>query len=239
MAQKKEKLFGLLWAILFLLYNGVVAAVLMTSDIAALTPTFWVSLVFAEISLLALLVTLLVLGKTLTVLRDWFFGFPILRHCALYLLLTMVASGLFMGFQDRVVWGIALAVLLLLLAVYLLFALSCLIAKRTVQDIDGGIKEKRLFIDLLRVDAEMLCGYCEDAEAKKPFLKYAEAVRFSDPMSNEALFELEKEIQFETTNAMDALKQGNLSDALIHCDQASKLLSERNKKCKALKGLRE
>jgi DNA repair ATPase RecN len=74
----------------------------------------------------------------------------------------------------------------------------------------------------------------EKVEAAK--ILFAEVLELNEELERAGS---EKEIQFETSNAMDALKQGNLSDALIHCDQASKLLAERNKKCKALKGLRE
>jgi hypothetical protein len=235
MAQKKEKLFGLLWAALFVLYNGIIAAVLLSTDIEFLTFSFWTALAFAEVSLLVLLIVLLSLGNTLVILRDWFFGYPLIRHCAIYLGLTMFSSTVFMILHTYVTWGVVLGVSLLLLTIYLVFALSCLIAKRAIQEIEGNIKEKRLFIDLLKVDAEMLCAACNDAQAKKIFTEYAELVRYSDPMSAEVLFELEKEVQLQTMKAAEALREDRLEDAIKHCKEAQLLLMERNKKCKALK----
>lgn len=235
MAQKKEKLFGLLWAALFVLYNGIIAAVLLSTDIEFLTFSFWTALAFAEVSLLVLLIVLLSLGNTLVILRDWFFGYPLIRHCAIYLCLTMFSSTVFMILHTYVTWGVVLGVSLLLLTIYLVFALSCLIAKRAIQEIEGNIKEKRLFIDLLKVDAEMLCAACNDAQAKKIFTEYAELVRYSDPMSAEVLFELEKEVQLQTMKAAEALREDRLEDATKHCKEAQLLLMERNKKCKALK----
>lgn len=235
MAQKKEKLFGLLWAALFVLYNGIIAAVLLSTDIEFLTFSFWTALAFAEVSLLVLLIVLLSLGNTLVILRDWFFGYPLIRHCAIYLGLTMFSSTVFMILHTYVTWGVVLGVSLLLLAIYLVFALSCLIAKRAIQEIEGNIKEKRLFIDLLKVDAEMLCAACNDAQAQKIFTEYAELVRYSDPMSAEVLFELEKEVQLQTMKAAEALREDRLEDAIKHCKEAQLLLMERNKKCKALK----
>jgi hypothetical protein len=235
MAQKKEKLFGLLWAALFVLYNGIIAAVLLSTDIEFLTFSFWTALAFAEVSLLVLLIVLLSLGNTLVILKDWFFGYPLIRHCAIYLGLTMFSSTVFMILHTYVTWGVVLGVSLLLLTIYLVFALSCLIAKRAIQEIEGNIKEKRLFIDLLKVDAEMLCAACNDAQAKKIFTEYAELVRYSDPMSAEVLFELEKEVQLQTMKAAEALREDRLEDAIKHCKEAQLLLMERNKKCKALK----
>jgi hypothetical protein len=235
MAQKKEKLFGLLWAALFVLYNGIIAAVLLSTDIEFLTFSFWTALAFAEVSLLVLLIVLLSLGNTLVILRDWFFGYPLIRHCAIYLGLTMFSSTVFMILHTYVTWGVVLGVSLLLLMIYLVFAISCLIAKRAIAEVDNNIKEKRLFIDLLKVDAEMLCAACNDAQAKKIFTEYAELVRYSDPMSAEVLFELEKEVQLQTMKAAEALREDRLEDAIKHCKEAQLLLMERNKKCKALK----
>ena len=81
----------------------------------------------------------------------------------------------------------------------------------------------------------MLAELCEDAEAKKIFDEFAEAVKYSDPMSNEMLSALEGELQMRVTNAKMLLSDGDTEGAIKACNQAMLLLKERNLKCKALK----
>ena len=54
-------------------------------------------------------------------------------------------------------------------------------------------------------------------------------------MSNEALFELEKEITLAVSECSELLDSNDLAKASEVCDKASLMLKERNKKCKALK----
>ena len=81
----------------------------------------------------------------------------------------------------------------------------------------------------------MIVDKCSDPELKAAFQKLAEDIRYSDPMSNPCLFELEKQITLTVSNADVAVNQKDYANAMLLCNQAKLLLTERNKKCKALK----
>lgn len=235
MNNKNSKLLRIVWLIVFLLLNGIAAAITFGIGFSEFGATYFISLGFAEAALIATLITMIIFAKSQRVLRDWFFGFPIIRHCVLYVSTTLTGAVLFMLFHAQVIWWIPLCVFLILLAAYILFAISCMITKNAINELSERVKEKTDYISLLRVEAEMLSRYCTDAAAKKIFDDFAEDVRFSDPMSNESLFELEKEIQLKTTEASYALRDGRVSDALTLCRQAKLLLADRNMRCRALK----
>ena len=81
----------------------------------------------------------------------------------------------------------------------------------------------------------MIAEKSSDPNVKTEFMKFAEDVRFSDPISNENLFELEKEIVFEVNKADSFISVGDSQGALACCQKAKLLLVERNKKTADLK----
>ena len=132
-------------------------------------------------------------------------------------------------------FGWAFAVQFLLLCIYGVCAVSCFLAKDTIDEVHNRVSDKTRFLKLLRVDAEMLVEKCSDAELKKQLQALSDAIRFSDPMSNETLFELEKDITLTVSECSKAVENGDFENANELCKKADLLLAERNKKCKALK----
>ena len=104
-----------------------------------------------------------------------------------------------------------------------------------VESIDKKIKEQTFFIKTLTVDAQNLMARANTPESKDLVKKVYEAVRYSDPMSNENLAEIEGRIGYEFRIFETAVKSG---DAVAMENQAQELLvliDNRNNKCKALK----
>ena len=69
------------------------------------------------------------------------------------------------------------------------------------------------------------------AEAKKVY----EGIRYSDPMSSEALSDVEGQIQSEFTFFSQAIKSEDLELAKSVAGELLNLIDGRNKKCKVLK----
>ena len=117
----------------------------------------------------------------------------------------------------------------------MVFAISCLLTKQTIDEVEDRIADKTAYIKLLRADAAMLETKTTDPELKALCRRFAEDVRYSDPMSCDALFELEKEISLCVADCSDALAKADGNGARAIIERASVLLRERNAKCKALK----
>lgn len=90
-----------------------------------------------------------------------------------------------------------------------------------------------LVIKLLTVDAETLLGKAKTPDAKIAAKKVYEALRYSDPMSSEALGEIEAELaeKFRALEAAVTADQGVTEAA----ESLLETLAERNRKCKAMK----
>ena len=230
---KKSSKFGmmaLMAAIVFVTYNAVLFAVCGFSGHGA---AFWISYAFMMVAFVTLAVSGLALKSRTVQPKDWLLGYPVLKHCGIYLILEFIASVIFIALDYiDCPWAIAFAVQMVLLAVHLVFIISCFMAKEMVENVEVKVNQKTSYISLLRVDVEMIAERSTDTEVKTAFGKLAEQLRYSDPMSNEALADLESRI----SNLVEQAKiVTDKSDLLRICNNVSLLITERNKKCKVLK----
>lgn len=229
----KVLMAAIMLGICFITYNVVVFAICGFTGHGG---SFWLSYVFMLISFATLTISAYLLKNRNVKPKDWLLGYPVLRHCAIYIVLELIASILFMGLDYAgCPWGVALVVQLLLLAVHLVFIISCFLAKETIEDIQANVKVKTSKIKLLQVDVEMIAESSNNVDIKEAFAKLAEQIRYSDPMSSDLLSDLEDQIAYVIEQAKTSASMDNVRDALPLCKKASLLLSERNKKCKILK----
>jgi hypothetical protein len=103
------------------------------------------------------------------------------------------------------------------------------IGREEINRVEGKIEKKVFYIKSLQVDVELIAESETDPEIKKELFQLAEKIRFSDPMSNEILAEIEKEI----SDRIKELKLAENKKPVIATINA--LLMERNKKTKILK----
>ncbi len=132
-------------------------------------------------------------------------------------------------------WGIVLAVQMILLAVHMVFVISCFVTKEIIDETQAKVSSSTMYMKMLQADAETLADRAADSEAAKAFRSFAEQIRYSDHMSNEALADIEGRIAEEVRSAGTFLDGGNTEAALGCCRKAQQLLEERNRKCKLLK----
>ena len=226
-------------AIVFVVFNVIffLIADSVENDINSLNATTIVSWVFMVLGFGSFLLFSYLNSKgnaaNIAVLRLTLIG-----HCAVYLIVDFVLAAIFTllgGFIKDFPIAWAIAVQLIALAVHVVIALLCLFAKETIEDVDTKIKQKTAFMDMLRADAAMLPSYCTDASARAEFVKFAEAVRYSDPMSCEALELIEEKLSLIVEEMKGQLIAGDIEAASANCKVATNVLRERNLKCKVLK----
>ena len=167
-------------------------------------------------------------------LRDWLFGYPLIKHTIIYIVCEFVVSTIFI-IVDSDGWKLAFVLQFLLLAVYLVFAVSCFLAKTTIEEVKQKVAEKTQYIKLLTAEVNSIVAKCADPEVKAEIAKLADELRFSDPMSNEALREVEEKLAAVVAECNSAVEAGDSENAKFFCKKAANLLVERNNKCKALK----
>lgn len=107
-------------------------------------------------------------------------------------------------------------------------------AAEIVADVDEKVKAKTLFIKSLTADAESLLARATTPEANDACKKVYEAVRYSDPMSNDALAGVESQITLKFNEFSNAVNAG-ADNIVTLADELVVLVGDRNKKCKLLK----
>lgn len=229
---KKGKMIAAILAIVFIAYNVTLFAV---CGFTGHTTVFWMSWVFMLVAFAAMTASGVILGRRGLFLRDWLFGFPIIKHSTVYIMAELLVSCIFIILEDSIRPGPAFGLQFLLLCIYGVCAVSCFLSKETIDDVRTRVSDKTRFIKLLSIDAEMLVEKCSDPETKEECRRLAESVRYSDPMSSEALFELEKELALTVSRCDRAIEEKDFAAAKEFCAKAVLQLTERNKKCKALK----
>ena len=148
--------------------------------------------------------------------------------------MTLILGGLCMAIPDVPNWlgAIVGAVVLAFTAVAVIKASA---AADIVESVDKKVAEKTAFLRMATADAEVILASAKSAEVKAECKKVYEALRYSDPMSNEALSVTEAKI----TVKLDELKAATAADAAEKTKAAAGeiilLIKERNAKCKALK----
>lgn len=227
----KGKMFAGMLALAFVAYNVVL---FIAAGFEFHGPAFWVSYAFMMVSFAALAAAGCILGSRGMLLRDWLFGYPLIKHTIVYIACEFIVSTIFIAI-DSYGWKLAFIIQFLLLAIYLVFAISCFLAKTTIEEVKEKVAVKTQFIRLLMVEVEGVENRCADAETKAEIAKLAEEIRYSDPMSDEALSDIEAELSGAVAELKSAVNAGDNDNAKFFCNKASMLLADRNNKCKALK----
>lgn len=230
---KNFKLYAIVWAILAIVFNVIVFV--SPSEIngeSKFTDTFWIGYALVMIGFVGQLACSYI-GLKDDNLTKVFYNIPLLRVSVIGLVVSAVAGSIFMAITAQT-W-IAAIVSVIVLAFVAIATIKAHAAGDIVESVEKKIKEQTFFIKTLTVDAQNLMARAGTPESKDLVKKVYEAARYSDPMSNEHLSEIEGRIGYEFRIFETAVKSG---DAVAIENQAQELLillDNRNNKCKALK----
>ena len=222
MKKNKSMAYAVL-AIAFVLFN-VIAFAIPTAK----TATFWVAYVFAAVAFVSQIAIWKFAFKGADTLKSKFLGIPLISVGVTYLIIQLIAFAVFMALPLAASW-IALVVCALILGISAICLIGTETGREEINRVEEKVEKKVFYIKSLQVDVEMLANAETDADTKAALTKLAEKIRFSDPMSNDALADLEAEI---TTKVKELKTAENKAEIITVLDS---LITERNKKAKLLK----
>ena len=104
-----------------------------------------------------------------------------------------------------------------------------------VTEVGEKVKNKTLFIKSLTVDADTVMAGAKSDAVKAECNRVYEAVRYSDPVSDDTLLDIESRITLKFNEFSEAVKADNAVKAKAVADGLVVLIGDRNKKCKLLK----
>lgn len=219
--------------ILLIVYNIVLFVIAGFSDH---TSTFWCSyafMIFAFISFASIYIINFRKGFTL---KDWVFGFPILKWSVFYVISQLILSIIFMLIPGSLI-KVAFIVQFLILCVYLGIVASCFVAKRFAIS-EKKNDEKVNYIRSIGVSLETIRNEVSDPALKIEFEKLMDTARYSDPMSHESLNMIEQEIEQNISLLRGYVFDGNFKEAMDSIKYIDNLIKERNAACKISKKLK-
>lgn len=230
---RKPGMMGAVFALALLAYNVIVFVI---AGFCCHTPVFWMSWGFMLFGFGATALIAARLNSKGSVLGNWLFSYPIFKHTAIYLVADLVLSTVFMILEKTVSWQLAFILQFILLCLFLVVVFIGFYTMRTVEEVQEKVAVKTGTMRALRAEADLIVTLCgSNADLTAAFKKLAEDIHLSDPVSNEALVEIEFSLGETLTQCKNAIAAGDRAQALALCESATTILAMRNAKCKASK----
>lgn len=213
----------LILGILFVLVSVIAFAVP-----SAKNAVFWISYAFTLIAFAAqIAIWKAGLGRA-EPLKSKFLGFPIVHIGIIYLVVQVIVFAVFLFIPTLPIWS-AVVVCTVVAGVSAVCMMTSDIGRSKIERVSAKVQKKTFYIKKLHAEVELLTDAETDAATKTALAQLTEKIRYSDPMSNERIANLEERI----TAKMDELKTSEDKAEIIN--ELNSLLDERNKKIKILK----
>lgn len=194
----------------------------------AKTATFWIAYVFTAAAFAAQIgIWKTALGKEGT-LKSKFLGFPIVHIGIVYAIIQVIAFAVFLFAPTLPTWS-AIVVCPIIAGLSAVCMISADAGRNEIERVEAKVQNKVFYVREMQADIELLADNESDVAVKTALTHLAEKIRFSDPMSNEQLADLENKISIKAAELKTA------SSKLEIITELNSLLDERNKKCKILK----
>ena len=225
--EKTFKAYVGVWAICLLLFNAISFIIPIE-----LKDNFALGYAFITIAFIGQLYCAKIAFKAENA-QKFFYGFPLISISFFGTILMLIVGGLTMLITAMPVFAGAIFCLAIL-AFTAIAVIGASVAGQAVISIDTKIKSQTLFIKMLVADATILMSKAQTKDAKDIATKVYDKIRYSDPVSHDALSALESQIsirfkKFETAIIQNAQNAVSLGEELII------LIEDRNTKCKFLK----
>ena len=229
------KFYALIWAILLAVWCTIVFLVrpIIPGYVINYDARFWLAFVFIVAAFIGNLVCAYLAFKAEN-LKRMFLNLPLVTVSWSALVVMLVVGSALMLIPNCPSL-IAAIVCIIVLSFNAIAVIKAAWAADTVNKVDEKVKVQTAYIKNLTVDAEGILALAKSNAVKAECKKVYEAVRYSDPMSNEALSVIEAKITVKmdeftsAVNADDAEKVKEIADEIVI------LISDRNKKCKTVK----
>lgn len=231
--KKYFKSYLVIWAVLLVLFNVIAFVAPGWSGQEKYTAAFWIGYALITVTFIGQLFCSHLAFKDDDANKS-FYNVSLVTVSFTALIVSFVVGGLTMllTFIPGWIGGIICAIIL---AFNVISVVKTTVAIEAVTDIDKKVKVQTFFIKSLTVDADTLCSYAADDEIKAECKKVYETIRYSDPMSNDALASAESQITLKFNEFSEAVKADEKEKVQSLGKELVILVEDRNKKCRMLK----
>lgn len=228
---KTFKLYSVIWAICFAMFN--IIAFVSPISINVLSGSFWIGYLFIVIAFAGQLYCSYIAFKDEN-LQNTFYNISLVLVSYIALAAMLIAGSLCMIIP---LFPISLSIILCVLIAGIsssIILITCFVIN-VVSSTDTEIETKTFVVKALAADAEHLLSTAQSFELKKECEKVFEALRYSDPMSNAALSEINEQIQTQFSSFESAVNSSDLELTISNGSELLTLIDKRNKQCSFFK----
>lgn len=226
--KKAGVMIGVIYLIVFAIFNMLVFFLAGEKN-----NVFWTSYAFMCIAFVVQITSMLLAFKSFEV-ESAFFGIPLASFSLYYFFAAMFTGAVFMVFQMAP-FKLAFALQVIILAAFVIVAIISLMTRDMVQDVSDHVKESVVALKVLNVDVDSIYDAVSYPALKSALRKLSETVKYSDPMSNDAVTEIEQQIMASVDELRIYCENEENEDALQMCKKIELLFVQRNKLLKATK----
>lgn len=231
--KKRFNLYIVAWGVLLALFNVISFVSVGWAGQEKYTTSFWIGYVFITVMFIGQLVCSYMAFKADSA-KKLFYNISLIRTSYIGLIVSFIVGGLCMLISPLPYW-VGVIVCAIVLVANALSVVKATAAIDEIERIDTKVKAQTFFIKSLTVDADTLMASAKSETVKAECRKVYEAIRYSDPMSNDALAPVESQITLKFAELSDAVKADDAEKALDNATEICHLINDRNKKCKLLK----
>lgn len=231
--KKNIKSYALIWAIFLVAFNAVVFLVrpIIPGYEIRYDARFWIAWVFVMAAFVGNLVCANAAFKAEN-LQKLFYNIPLITVSYSGLILMLVLGAVLMLLPNCPAW-IAAVVCIAVATFTAVAVVKAGWAAEAVTETHEKVAQRTQFIKLLTVEAETLMTAAKNPETQAAAKKVYEAVRYSDPMSSDALTAIESELSEKFKAFEAAVTSGTAPEPAAEDFLAT--LEKRNRLCKAMK----
>ena len=226
--KKTFNLYAICWAILFVLFNAITFIIPTVK-----APSFWIAYVLIGLSFIGQLICAYFAFKE-DDNKKFFYNVSLITVSYSSTIVSVIIGIICTVIPFVPAW-VGAVVCLIILTFSAVSILKAKAAIDIVSGIDEKVKAKTLFIKSLTVDAETLMTKAKSDSVKTELKKVYEAIRYSDPMSNEALSSVESQITLKFDTLSKAVEADDVETVKASTEEMLILVNDRNKKCRLLK----
>ena len=226
--KKNFKLYLIAWAIVLALFN-VISFVVPSEK----TTSFWIGYIFISLTFIGQLACSYTVFKAKNATKI-FYNLSLVKIGYVGLIASFVVGGLCMLISPLPYW-VGVVICVVVLATNILSILKATAAVAEIERVDSKIKAQTSFIKMLTIDADTLMAQAKSDAVKAECRKAYEAIRYSDPMSNDELSSVEGQISAKFAALSEVVKADDFTSVTEIATEVVILIGDRNKKCKEMK----
>ena len=232
--KSKFKYYVIIWAIVVAMHNVLLFVTPNEiNGVSKFDGTFWISYGFI---MLAFAIQLVVAWFSLkdSDSTKLFFNIPLFTISLISLAFMIIVGTTCMILPALPSW-ITIISCVLALGFSIIAMMGAQAVASSATDVGTKVKTQTLFIKSLTVDVDSLISRASSEEMKKDLQDLYDVVRYSDPMSNDALQGIESQITLKIGEVTDGVMRGDAALVAKASKDAAILINDRNKRCKMLK----